>query len=300
MYISLLTALFLAFVDTDALVKVGKLAARLKRQIPDRVRPGIRFLEIAEWLESEAKKRGFGFAFPVNISVDSVAAHHTPLASGSSVFEKGQLVKIDFGFHSDGWPIDTAISVDLGNHKKMLDAARSALDAAIETIKQRGPETTLSQIGAAIESEIKSAGFLPITNLTGHKMDRWTLHAGLSIQNFDAGSNTKLGEGLFAIEPFATSGDGRVKNGPNSSIFRLLSSRPQRLPQLRNLLKEIEHFRTFPFAARWLSAPQYLPMLVRQGALHNYPELVEVSGSPVSQFEDTVMITDKEVLVLTR
>jgi len=215
------------------------------------------------------------------------------------VFKEGEVVKIDFGLHIDGWPVDTAFTVDLGEHDELLRAAEDALKSALEVLRERGAETTLSEVGRAIENAIRGRGFLPITNLTGHQMNRWILHAGRSIYNYDCGSREKLGYGIFAIEPFATDGFGKVKEGEKSSIYRLLSPKPQRLPQLRKLLGEIKKFRTFPFSARWVSSPAYLPLLVKQGVLHNYPLLIEVKGGVVSQFEETVLIGER-VKILTR
>ncbi len=59
---------------------------------------------------------------------------------------------------------------------------------------------------------------------------------------------------------------------------------------------EVSRFR-LPFSSRWVSSPQYLGLLVKSGALHSYPELVEVSGMPVSQAEHSFVVGDKtEVL----
>ncbi|MBR9679649.1 MAG: type II methionyl aminopeptidase [Candidatus Altiarchaeota archaeon] len=286
--------------DLESLHQTGELAAKLKTQLSSRVKLGVSLLSIAEWIEQAADKHGFGMAFPVNISINSTAAHFTPAPADTAVFEKGQLVKIDFGFHKNGWPVDNAVTIDLGKNTELVKASEQALDAALDTIVKSKSKTTMSQIGSSIESVIKSAGFSPITNLTGHQMGQWNLHSGFSIQNYDTGNKNMLGEGLFAIEPFATNGVGKVKNGKNSSIYRLLSEKPQRLPQMKSLLKEVSKFKTFPFASRWVSQTRYLQMLVRHGVLHNYPELVEAAGGLVSQAEDTILVTEQDAIILTR
>ncbi len=286
--------------DLDKLRKAGEITKKLKKEAVKFVEPGKSFLELAEYLEGEMRKQGAEPTFPVNISVNEVAAHYSPWPDDRTVFEEGDIVKVDFGVQIDGFPTDNSITVDLGEHDELVQAARDALDSAISVVLERGKEATLSEIGSAIESAIKSRGFLPITNLTGHQMTRWTLHAGRSIYNYDCGSDEPLGTGLFAIEPFATDGFGKIKDGARSSIFRILKPRPQRLPQLRKLMAEISRFRTFPFSARWVSQPSYLQLLVRQGVLHNYPLLVEINGGMVSQFEETVLITDDGVEVITR
>ena len=51
---------------------------------------------------------------------------------------------------------------------------------AINIIK---PGIKVSQIGDIIESTIKSYNYNPIDNLTGHGLDKYKLHSGISIPN---------------------------------------------------------------------------------------------------------------------
>ena len=283
----------------EVLKKLGKTCHEIKGGLPKRVTPGVTLLEVAEWIEGSIRDAAASPAFPVNISIDDVAAHFTPKPNDELRFKEGQIVKIDFGAHIDGWPVDTAITVDLGEHEELTTAAKEGLAAGTAVLMDRGPEATLSEIGHAIETAVRARGFSPIVNLTGHKIDRWLLHAGLSIYNYDSGSNKKIGEGVFALEPFATTGSGRVKNGQASEIYRLMKAKRQRLPGPRKVLAEVSKFNTLPFCSRWVSRPEYLRLLSRDGSLHNYPLLVEVSGGIVSQEENTFLVKDGKVEVLT-
>jgi methionyl aminopeptidase len=283
----------------DEVRKAGAICREIKKEIPKRVTAGAGVLDFAEWLESEIKKKGGSPAFPVNISTNEVAAHFSPAKKCTDFFSEGDMVKVDFGAHVDGWPSDTSITIDLGENGELLAASRDALSSAKEIILSRGSESTLREIGRAIETAIKSRGFQPIVNLTGHNMDRWNLHGGLSVYNFDSGSDRKIGEGLLAVEPFATTGSGRVKNGALSEIYKLVKPKPQRLPNLRALVGEVEKFSTLPFCSRWVSHPELLKMLSRDGTLHNYPLLVEVSGGMVSQTEDTFLVGENKAEVTT-
>lgn len=283
----------------EELAKAGDICRKVKEGVAKRVKPGAGLLELAEWLEGEIRERGGEPAFPVNICVDEVAAHFTPPPGFGGKFEEGQIVKVDFGVHVEGWPVDNALTVDLGEHGELEQASADGLAAAKELLVDRGPEATIAELGRAIKSAIADRGFEPIYNLTGHSMDNWLLHSGQSIFNYEKkGTEKAIGEGLFAIEPFATPGEGRVGDGPRSEIYRLLEARPQRLPQARELLKEVKGFRTLPFCSRWVSRPAFLGKLVRGGVLHNYPLLVEVSGAPVSQAENSFLVKKEKVEVL--
>ncbi len=279
--------------------RAGRVASRIRAEVPGLVKPGATYYSVVAFIEGEIEKAGMKPAFPVNVSVNEIAAHFGPVKSNTETFKEGDVVKVDFGVHLDGWPVDNSITVDLGENEQLVQAAREALDDAVKVVVSGGPEATLSEIGNAIETAIKRRGFLPITNLTGHSMEQWNLHSGLSIYNYDCRSDKPIGEGLFAIEPFATDGAGQIKEGPQSSIYRLVKPHPQRLPQLRRLMKEVQAFGTLPFSKGWVSLPQYLPMLVKQGALHNYSRLVEIRGGKVSQFEHTLLVADGKVKVVT-
>lgn len=283
----------------DKLRKGGEICKSIKKALPKMVVPGAKILDVAEWIELQIREAGAQPTFPANISIDEVAAHFSPPPGYTEEFKEGQMVKIDFGAHIDGWPTDNAITFDLGDTEPLLQASLEGLVAAGEIITSRGPEATLSEIGSAIEKAIKGRGFQPIVNLTGHSMSQWVLHSGLSIHNFNTGSDKAIGEGLFAVEPFATTGSGRVKNGLASEIYRLQKAKKQRLPNLRRLVEEIGKFRTFPFCSRWISQPEYLGLLVKDGTLHNYPLLVEVSKGKVSQAEHTFLVKESGAEVIT-
>lgn len=281
----------------DDYIKAGEIAQKVKAEVKKLVKPGESLLSVARFVDDMIEKKGAKPAFPVNISIDDIAAHYTPTADDESVFEEGQIVKLDVGVAVNNCPADTAITITLGNDIALQKAAELALENAIELVSS---EATLNDIGTAIESTIVSKGFKPIVNLTGHSMAEGVLHAGISVPNYASKDMRTFGDGVYAIEPFATTGEGRVKNSEPSSIYRIISTKQMRLPRLRKLQNELfERFITFPFAARWVDDTFGLRMLVKEGVLHNYPMLKEVSGAKVSQAEHTLIIEDGKVTVTT-
>ena len=66
----------------------------------------------------------------------------------------------------------------------------------------------------------------------------------------------------------------------------------------------IEEYKTLPFCSRWLvkkfgiKSLFALRQLEDNGNLHQYPQLVEISNSKVSQAENTILIDD-EVIITT-
>ena len=217
------------------------------------------------------------------------------------------MVKIDIGTHIDGCIGDTAVTVDLsGEHGKMLEASEAALLAAIAMMK---PGVKAGEVGAAIEKEITSRGFRPIENLTGHKIEPYLLHAGVEVPNIASNSSYEFAEGdVFAIEPFASAGSGRVADTSQVEIFALQATPKLRMKYSRELLAHIAgSYFSLPFAERWLrgvfnsriTLGTALRELLNSGALYPYPVLRDTGRGLVSQHEHTVIIEHDSARVLT-
>jgi len=268
---------------------------------------GASILEVAELTERHILDQGdeVGLAFPCNIAIDDVAAHFTPLSTDRGLeFKRGQLVKLDCGAHVDGYVGDTAMTIEVGTNafSDLVRASREALEASLDLIR---PKVRLSSVGEAVSSVIKGYGFAPIENLTGHSLERFNLHAGLSVPNVsDPRAGVVQAGTAVAIEPFATDGIGRVDGRGPSHIFRFHRSGRGK-GEAAKLLADIEgRFRTLPFAERWCApitkrSQPYLRQLVRAGGVTEYPILAEVGRGMVSQAEHTVLVLESGNLVTT-
>lgn len=265
--------------------------------------PGANYLEISEKVESKIREMGGALAFPANISVNDVAAHYCASDKDSNLLKEGDLLKLDIGVHIDGYIVDSAISIPIKTkkHDKLISAAREALDNAIKLVK---PGVYVSDIGEVIESTIKKHGFKSIRNLSGHGIEQYNVHAGYNIPNYKAGGKFKLEKGMvIAIEPFATDGRGLVTEGKSSGIYELAEKKQVRM--YRDVLNHIlSTYQTLPFSEREISkkfgrtkTKLAISSFVRSGILHDHKILNEKSGSHVAQFEHTIIV-DKKPIVL--
>ncbi|MEM3579448.1 MAG: type II methionyl aminopeptidase [Candidatus Bathyarchaeia archaeon] len=297
--------------DDEAIEKFrlsGRILRETREIIRNFVREGMPLIEVCEKAEKTIREKGAKPAFPCNISINEIAAHYTSPPNDTRRIPRNSIVKIDIGAHVDGYVTDTAVTVCFNpEYRCLVETAEQALKEAIANIR---PETTTSKIGAVIEKTIRARGFRPISNLTGHQVGRYLVHAGTSIPNISQISlvKIKLG-GVYAIEPFVTFSDaaGRVENGEEVTIFRFVKSRPLKNPYARQLLKYIEeNFRTLPFAERWIR--EAIPKehyshafkeLLASKALMGYPVFIEASRKPVAQAEHTVLVTEKGASILT-
>ena len=288
-------------------VKAGKILLKAKENASKRIKAGQKLLEIAEKIEADIIEMGALPAFPVNLSINEIAAHFTPAFGDETVLEESHLVKVDLGAHIDGFIADAAFSINLNNeHAKLIEASQKALENALSIVK---PGIEIGKIGEEIEKTIKSYGFNPIQNLTGHELGEYQQHAGVSIPNMGNTDSRKLeAEHAYAIEPFATNGKGFVKESSQSEIFAIEEPRQVRNPQARQILEFIlENFDTLPFAERWVAKELKLTEFQRKIAMREllknkciraYPVLKEDNGKLVSQAETSIFINEKEAIIL--
>ena len=289
----------------EKLRRAGKVSREARTFGAQALHEGMTILEGVEKIEEFMRSRGCPPAFPTCLSVNETAAHDTPTHKDDRVLHRGDVVKIDLGAQVDGSLTDTAKTVEIAtrNWTEMIRATEEALAAAIEVVRPRVPTRLL---GAAIERTIESFGFHPIANLTGHSIERYTVHAGKSVPNVADQGDDLLAEGdLIAIEPFATNGAGKVDGRKSGNIYRIMRVRDVRPESTRRFLEAVHgEFGRLPFAERWCyrldrKAPVHLARLVRSGLVYTYPALYDVGRGVVAQSEHSMIVTAGGAELLT-
>jgi len=277
--------------------EAGKIAGEARRKGIAYIKEGRSYLEVAEYVEDFILQRA-ELAFPVNISVNSTAAHYTPSKHDEKEFKKGDVVKLDVGAHVEGYIGDTAatVEVDSSRYASLIHAAEAALEAAISVVRAG---VKIEEISRAIEDEIVKQGFVPVKNLQGHSLEKYALHAGISIPNYYRRNGRRLREGeVIAIEPFVTDGKGYVTDEGIGNIYRITRN--------SSMVREIKNrFHGLPFAERWLysiygeKTPLKIAFLMKRRLIAPYFKLVEMEGGMVSQAEHTLYVKQDGCEILT-
>jgi len=281
----------------EDLIKAGKIASEARAYGKKLIKVGASILDVTEKIEKKIIELGGKIAFPPQFSRNNIAAHYNALVDDKTKFGE-DLVKFDLGVQINGKIADCAISIDLsGKNSKLIKASEEALKVAINLAK---PGVMIGEIGAAIEKTIKSFGFVPIRNLSGHGLGEYDVHSEPTIPNYDNGDKTKLEEGqAIAIEPFASTGEGFVINGKKSEIYSLKKLKNIRNKYARDILKFInEEYKTLPFSKRYLlkkfnkfQVAIGLSNLLREDILHEYSVLIEKDpNTMVAQTEHTIIV----------
>ena len=292
------------------LIEAGKLATKVRDELVSLTKPGVSVLELCKKADDLIYQAGAIPAFPINISVNDVAAHYTSQPGDSLIIPEAGVVKIDCGVSINGYIADTAKSVDLdGNYGDLIKATVEATEMAIKFLK---PGTDLGHLGGVIAQVITDAGFQSVKELRGHLIQRYIVHAGKSVPNVELprGDIAELGE-VYAIEPFASTGTGHVHaDTTKGHIFRAAPTRiPLRSKPARKIFSlAIHEFKGMPFSDRWLekfglNQSQVrigMTELKRLGGLLEYHVLrAEGKNAMVAQTEHTMILTEDLVKVTT-
>lgn len=291
-------------------IKAGKIASEVREYARTQDHTGSTLSEICNDVENEIIKKGGEPAFPVNVSLNDIAAHYTAEPNDPTVVKNSDVLKIDVGVHIDGYIADTAVTVNFDSkYQDLIDTAQRALDEAIGIARSN---TRVSDIGRIIEKTITKYGCKPIQNLSGHSLERYTIHAGQSIPNiWTIGHSFNLSvNNVYAIEPFVTTKDGQgiVYEGKIKNIFGIASRKRTKDQRADEFLEYLwNKFKTLPFALRWIvkdyeekEALSLLETLLKKKNVHAYPILVEGSNRIVVQAEHTIIPQESNTITITK
>ena len=291
-------------------VNAGKIASMVRENARKKNHIGRTLFEICESIENEIISLGGNPAFPVNVSLNEIAAHYTAEPNDQIKVKDTDVLKIDLGVHIDGYIADTAVTVSYNpKYEHLVNIAELTLSEAIKVAKFN---TKSSEIGKTIENTIINNGLKPIQNLSGHSLNQYIVHAGKSIPNIKTLgiSFSLVNNQSYAIEPFVTTKDGLgiVYEGKIKNIFSLISRKPTKDKDSDDFIIYLwNRFKTLPFAFRWLvkdydepALRKTIEYLIKRKNIRSYPILVEGNNKIVSQAEHTFFIKDNLSYVITK
>lgn len=296
-----------------------------RQKVQQIIKVGTKFSEIIDVIESSTRiqlkgERNDGIGFPTGLSLNNVAAHFTLNPGDTDIaLKESDVLKIDFGTHVNGRIMDSAFTVCFDSKfDNLLLASKEATEVGIKSL---GVDVRVRDIGKNIaevinsyelvlEDEIKS--IKPVTNLNGHSIDQYCIHAGITIPNVKNNDTTKItADTFYAIETFATTGNAYVHEIGECShyILDLINAKPIKNVKNKKILDWIkENIGMLPFCPRYvdyhLQVENGSKVAIKTMAMlknfEKYPPLLDIQGSHVAQFEHTIWLTEDGKEILTR
>jgi methionyl aminopeptidase len=203
--------------ELAAMRAAGAIVRRMLEAMKKAVRPGVTTAELDEVGAAVMREQGaqsapqLVYKFPgVNcISLNEEAVHGIP---GGRKVEEGDLLKLDVTIEKDGFMADAAETVAVGEiseeRRRLMECAPHAFAKAM-LVARAG--FRVSDIGGAVEREVRRSGFSVIRDLGGHGIGR-TIHEPPRVPNYaDPQASQILTEGLvITVEPIIAAGSGRA------------------------------------------------------------------------------------------
>lgn len=192
----------------------GRLAAKLRRALGRRVRPGVTTLELNRFADEYLAECGaypaqigfHGYPYAICAAVNDCVCHGLP---DDRPLREGDLVTLDFVVEHNGWMADTAWTYGVGSlspqHAKLRAAAYRAM---MNGIAQTRPGRTLGDIAEQVRLVAESGNYGVIRQFGGHGIGR-AMHEPPEIPFVgEPGRGVRLREGMVVtIEPMLTIGE---------------------------------------------------------------------------------------------
>jgi len=203
--------------EMEGMRAAGWVVRRVIDAMMEKVRPGVTTKELDEVGAAVMREHGaqsapalvYNFPGANCISLNEEAVHGIP---SDRQVQEGDLLKLDVTVEKNGFMADAAVTVAVGqvsdSNQELIACAERAFQKAM-LVARAG--FRVSDIGRAVEKEVRRSGFSVIRDLGGHGIGR-TIHEDPRVPNYaDPAANQILTEGLvITVEPIIAAGSGRA------------------------------------------------------------------------------------------
>ncbi|RZJ24881.1 MAG: type I methionyl aminopeptidase [Brevundimonas sp.] len=208
--------------EIELMAESGRLLASVFTHLDGLTLAGMSTLEINDRVEAfivddlkarPASKGQYGYGFVLNCSINAVVCHGVP--SAEEILKDGDIVNLDITLEKNGFIADSSKTYMIGEvHAPARRLVRTTYEAMWKGIRAVRPGATLGDIGFAIESHAKKAGYSVVRDYCGHGIGR-EMHEDPQVLHFGKpGRGLTLREGMtFTIEPMINQGRAGVETG---------------------------------------------------------------------------------------
>jgi len=267
---------------------------------------------IESTVQQVAKKvKDKGIAFPVCISVNNCAGHFSPLPDEPNqvVLKEQDAVKIDFGVHIDGFIVQAAHTVILGQKPeagplkgKLADAICAAHFAAECALRLVRPGGTNIEVTKAIRQVADIFHVNPLEGVLSHQVKKGIMDGNKVIINrqevdqiaeeFQFEQNE-----VYVVDIVMSTGEGKAKEvDSKTTVFKRALDRTYslKLQASRQIFSEIQKKSpVMAFTLRSLDEKKRrigITEIVKHDLLDSYPVLYEKEGEHIVQFKFNLLV----------
>lgn len=194
--------------------QAGKCLSAIFEQLRCVVRAGVTTMFVNNWIEEQLKKSGLvsrmkgymGYKYVSCISVNNQVVHGVP--SDKRMLQEGDFLTIDVCASFKGYCADMARMFYIGKMPQDIERFAHVAERSLSAgIAQAVVGNRLTDISAAIQKEVESAGFGIVRDFAGHGIGK-LMHEDPEVLNYGApGQGPILRAGMaLAIEPMITMG----------------------------------------------------------------------------------------------
>src|SRR5437773_3438 len=120
----------------DCYQLAGKIASEVRERARKKYHVGTTVFRICESIEDDIRALGGMPAFPVNVSLNEIAAHYTAEPNDLLEVKDSDILKIDIGVQVDGYVADTAVTVCYDpKSETLVKVTEIALNEAVKIAK---------------------------------------------------------------------------------------------------------------------------------------------------------------------
>jgi len=267
--------------------------------------------------EKELKK---GIGFPTCISVNNIICHFSPLLSEQDmILNDGDVVKIDFGVHIDGFIACVGHTIVVGASKDnkitgrkadVLLAAYYAAEIAQRLVKPGNDNNQVTEIIERVASEFNCH---PVEGMLSHQLQQNVIDGEKTIiqnpneaQRKDHKKCEFEKHEVYAVDILISTGDGKAKEHETRTTVhkRTDITYALKMKSSRVVYSEIcNKFTMMPFTLRALEDEKKARLGVGECTNHElltpYPVLYEKDNEFVAQFKFTVLLMPNGPLRIT-
>lgn len=304
----------------DKYKAAGEVAAVVMNKILAHIVPEKSIVELCKAADQEIEdetakiynkiKMDKGIAFPTCISVNNCAGHFSPLVSeDKTVLKQGDLVKIDFGVHIDGFIVQIAHSVICGQSAEVpttgraADAICAAYFAAECVHRLIRPGNTNKQCTEIIGKVAEVFQCKPLEGVLSHQLKRYIIDGNKTIiQRPDVDQQVEdatfeVNE-VYSVDIVMSTGEGKAsQREARTTIFKRQLDQNYNLKSkhARSVFSQVsKKYQSMPFNLRALGMENEskfgIVELINHDLVVGYPVLYEKDGEFVAQIKFTALV----------